>query len=125
MLVFLRTPSQERNWVEDVSRLSHATWKADDQFTLHTIRDWRYSDTAVLKKSYFDGTYDLETLEAVWLYLQPIGMNGAMAHAFLVFEFAGNKPEDYLGISIEARREIGESYSPVAGLFRGFELTYM
>ncbi len=124
MLIFLRTPRLERNWIEDISRLSHATMENDHQFTLHTIRDWSYSDTAPVKKNYFDRTYDLKNMESLWLYVQPLALGGRVAHTFLVFEFKGEKQEDYLGISIETRREIGEEYSAFAGLFRNFELNY-
>ena len=45
-----------------------------------------------------------------------------MAHAMVSFGFEGG---DYLCFSIETRKEKGESYSEVKGLFRQFEITYI
>jgi hypothetical protein len=46
----------------------------------------------------------------------------AIAHIMLSFGFEG---KDYLAISIETRKERGESYSTLAGLFRQYELIYV
>jgi Domain of unknown function (DUF4105) len=40
----------------------------------------------------------------------------------LSFGFAG---KDYLAVSIETRKERGESYSTLAGFFRNYELYYV
>jgi hypothetical protein len=45
-----------------------------------------------------------------------------MAHTMMSFEFEGG---DCLCFSIEARKEKGEGYSAVKGLFRQFELVYI
>jgi hypothetical protein len=45
-----------------------------------------------------------------------------VAHTFLSFEFDNALP---LCISIETRPEIGEGFSPVASLFKQFELIYV
>jgi len=46
----------------------------------------------------------------------------AIAHVMVGFGFAG---KDYLTVSIETRKEKGESYSTVAGFFRQYELYYV
>lgn len=125
LVIWSRTPSQEGNWIEDVSKLSVAQWSENNRtFTLQNIRNWQYSQTKIVDKSYFDKSYNLDELESLWLYVQPIGLGEAIAHTFLVFKFKGNIPENYLGISIETRLEVGESYSPVAGILRKLELHY-
>ena len=125
VIVSLRTPSQKRNWIEDVSQLSEAQWsKTNSTFTLQNIRNWHYSKTEVLDRTYFNKSYDLDKLESLWLYVQPIAWGEAIAHTFLVFKFQGISPEAYLGISIETRLEVGESYSPIAGVLRKLELHY-
>jgi Domain of unknown function (DUF4105) len=45
-----------------------------------------------------------------------------MAHPIASFQFADAPP---LCFSIETRKEIGESYSAIAGFFRQFELIYV
>src|SRR4029078_7297947 len=46
----------------------------------------------------------------------------AIAHVMVSFGFEG---KDYLAISIETRKEKGESYSTLAGFFRQYELYYV
>ena len=46
----------------------------------------------------------------------------AIAHIMVSFGFAG---KDYLTISIETRKEKGESYSTIAGFFKQYELVYI
>jgi len=121
----LRTPSQNRNWAEDTSRLSSAKYSENNNtFTMQNIRNWSYTDKKILKKEYLDKSYHIDKLESLWLYVQPIALGETIAHTFLVFEFKGNNRQEYLGISIEARLEVGESYSAVSGLFRQLELHY-
>lgn len=132
MIVFLyvtmvswRTPSQDKNWIEDIATLSQAKWSEDNStFMLQNIRDWRYSDTEVLEKTFINKSYNIEHLESLWLYVQPIGLGEAIAHTFLIFKFKGDSPQVSLGISIESRLEVGESYSPIGGILRQLELHY-
>ena len=47
------------------------------------------------------------------------------AHAFLSFGFNTGKGMEYVSISVEARKEKGEDYSPFVGLFKQYELNYV
>jgi hypothetical protein len=49
-------------------------------------------------------------------------MGPAVAHAIVSFGFAGG---DRLAVSIETRKERGESYSTINGFFRQYELFYV
>jgi hypothetical protein len=44
------------------------------------------------------------------------------AHTFVTFGFDDGQ---YLGVSVEIRKEVGESFSPWRGVARGYELTYV
>jgi hypothetical protein len=46
----------------------------------------------------------------------------AIAHIMLSFGFASR---DYVAVSIETRKERGETYSPLAGFFKRYELVYV
>jgi hypothetical protein len=125
-VVAAREPSLTRVWDEDVRVLSVVTWQHDGTVRLEQVRDWRYSRDAVLAKDYRAVSYDPADVQGLWLYEQELGLGGRIAHTFLVFEF----PESYgasrwLGLSVETRRELGESYSIVRGMLRSFELTHI
>jgi hypothetical protein len=126
LVVALRRPSLERDWDEDVSVLADVETLSDGAIRLANVRDWRYTRDAVVSKAYFAERYDPADVTGLWLYEQEIGLGGRIAHTFLVFEF----PESYgaarwLGLSVETRREVGETYSIVGGVLRAFEVTHI
>lgn len=128
VLVSLREPSLERAWDEDVAVLAGVDLPPGGAVRLRGVRDWRYTRDAVVSKRYFDGRYDPSDLTGLWLYEQELGLGGLVAHTFLVFEFdAGSIPEAerWLGLSVETRREAGETYSIVRGMLREFEVTHV
>jgi hypothetical protein len=125
-VVLAREPSLTRAWDEDVRVLSGVEVLANGVVRLTRVRDWRYTGDGVVAKDYFAGTYDPAHVEGLWLYEQELGLGGRIAHTFLVFEF----PESYgsarwLGLSVETRREVGETYSLVGGVLRDFEVTHI
>jgi len=125
LVLTARTPSLAREWDEDVRVLAGVERLPDGAVRLTDVRDWRYTRDAVLSKDYFALRYDPSDIEGLWMYEQDLGFGGRIAHTFLVFEF----PESYgnarwLGLSVETRREAGESYSLLGGVMRTFEVTH-
>jgi hypothetical protein len=125
-LVSSRKPSLERMWDEDVRVLTSVDVLPDGTRRLGEVRHWTYSRDAVLSKGYSPVAYDPADVQGLWMYEQVLGLGGRIAHTFLVFEF----PESYgemrwLGLSVETRREVGETYSLVRGVLRGFEVTHI
>lgn len=121
-----RTPSLEREWDEDVRVLSGVESLPDGGLLLTDVRNWRYTRDAIVSKAYFTQRYEPADIVGLWLYEQELGLGGRIAHTFLVFEF----PESYgdarwLGLSVETRREVGETYSLVGGVMREFEVTHI
>ena len=57
-----------------------------------------------------------------WLRIPPSNDRDFYAHTILSFQFQGAPP---LAISIETRKQKGESYSAVRGFFRQYELVYV
>ena len=124
LLLNLREPLLGRNWDADVSVL--ASVQSDGNiFTIRNARDWTYGPNTVLEQKYFDSNYRFEDLQGMSFYVQPLDYTGLIAHTFVVFHF-NNSYGQYsdLGISIETRRERGEKYSLLGGLFNKFELTH-
>lgn len=113
-------PSNDRHWQTDVSKLAYASTESD-LVTMHNIRNFSYHSEFDYYPDYYDKTFDLKKLEGVDLFAV-YWMGPAIAHVILSFDFGEN---DHLAISIEARKEEGESYSTIKGFFRQFELMYI
>lgn len=93
----------------------------DNEVTIHDIRNCDYRTETDYEVRHYDRSFDLNQLRAVDLYLITWG-SPHIAHTMVSFGFANS---DYVCFSIETRKEKGEDYSAVKGLFRQFELIYI
>ncbi|HSJ13672.1 MAG TPA: DUF4105 domain-containing protein [Longimicrobiales bacterium] len=93
-----------------------------DSVHLDRVRDFSYAGDSAVARDYQVRGYRLADARAVWYGLSPFASWRGPAHAFLSFEFADSS---YLVVSVEARRERGESFSPIGGLLRRYELHYV
>ena len=118
--LFAIKPSNERQWQPDLAKLPYAIVDGD-KVTVYNVRNFDYRSEFDFSPAYYDKTFDLNKLEGVDLFAV-YWMGPAIAHTILSFNF-GNK--DYLAVSIEARKELGEGYSTIKGFFRQYELTYI
>jgi len=111
--------SNDRAWQGDVAMLSSAEIEGD-VITLRNIRSFTYRSETDYTPRWYDKTVDmrqLDTLDLIAVYW----MGDAIAHTILSFGFAGEQ----IAISIETRKEQGEVYSTLAGIFRRYELFYV
>ena len=115
-----RHPSNERDWSVDQAILPTADI-GEDSVTIHNIRNFTYTSASDYTPAYYDKTFSLKTLESVWYVVEPFSRRG-LAHTFLSFGF---KDGSYVSISVEIRKEKGESFSPWKGLLRNYELMYV
>ncbi len=114
------TPSNDRRWQPDVAQLPYASIEGD-RVTVHNIRNFSYQTDTEFTPRYDTRSYDLEKLDSVDLFAV-YWMGPAIAHMIVSFGFSD---EDYLAISIEARKEQGEGFSSIKGFFRQYELMYV
>jgi hypothetical protein len=121
VILFLRIPaSNDRDWQPDVSVTPHATVNGD-LVTIHGVRNFDYRSESDFTPRWEDRTYDLRKLDSADI-IAVYWSGKAVAHIMVSFGF---QDQDYLAVSIETRKEKGESYSPLAGFFRRYELYYV
>jgi hypothetical protein len=123
---YFKEPLRLAAWDPDVRVLAQVEISEDEsQIAFKGIRDWTYARDEVLTEDYFSETYQVDDLEKVWFYLQPLDVSGFVAHTFVVFEFNESYGDRrHLGISVETRRQQGQEYSVVKGAFKGFMLVH-
>lgn len=117
---FSITPSNDRDWQENVSEIPYATIH-DDEVTVHNIRNFDYRSDTNYIPNYSSKTFNVSKLEGADLFAV-YWMGPAIAHIIVSFNFG---TQGYLPISIEARKEQGEGYSAIKGFFRQYELIYI
>ncbi len=114
------TPSNDREWQENVAVIPFATIH-DDEVTVHNIRNFDYKSETKYITHYYSKTFNVSKLEGADLFAV-YWMGPAIAHIIVSFNFG---EQGYLPISIEARKELGEGYSAIKGFFRQYELIYV
>lgn len=114
-------PSNDRVWNNDQKILPYAEIN-DNLVTIFNIRNFVYTSTTDFEERYYNKTFDINTLKNIWYVLEPFEGIPGSAHTFLSFEFENNQ---FLAISIEIRKEKGETFNPIKGAFNQYELTYV
>jgi Domain of unknown function (DUF4105) len=121
VILFLRIPaSNDRDWQPDVSVTPRATVNGD-LVTIRGVRNFDYRSESDFTPRWEDRTYDLRKLDSVDI-IAAYWTGKAVAHIMVSFGF---QDQGYLAVSIETRKEKGESYSSLAGFFRQYELYYV
>jgi len=122
VLILVVRPSLSRNWNPDQILLSESTFNGSE-VTIKNIRNNKYRTTTDYDVRYYDKTFDLDKLESVWFMVEPFSGHGfGAAHTLISFGFSDG---EYVSISVEIRKEKGESFSAVKGLFRQYEIVYV
>jgi hypothetical protein len=117
---FSLQPSNDGDWQPDVAVLPYADINGN-QVTIHNIRNCDYRTETDFDVRHYDKSFDLEKVRTADLYMVYWG-SPYMAHTMMSFGFEGG---DFVCFSIETRKQKGQGYSAVRGLFRQFALTYI
>jgi hypothetical protein len=113
-------PSNDRDWQRDVEHPPTASVDGD-RLTIRNLRNFDHRSVDDYTPRWETRTYDLSRLVGMDLHFFYWG-SPWIAHTIVSWEFDDAPP---LAISIETRKEIGETYSAVRGFFRQFELYYV
>ena len=114
-------PSNHRNWRPDMAVLSTAQFEGD-VVNVQNIRNCSYLSNDVFVVDHYNKRFNLNDLRTMDFIVVPFKAAPSLAHTMLSFGFVN---DEYLAVSAEVRLEHGESYSPVAGAMRQFEIMYV
>jgi hypothetical protein len=113
-------PSNDRQWQPDVARPPHAQLEGDE-LTIHNVRNFDYRSETDFSERWETRTYDLAKLDRLDFFMSYWG-SPSIAHTIMSWAFTDGQ---HLAISIETRKEVGETYAPLPGFFRQYELYYV
>lgn len=120
---FSLQPRNDRDWQGDVAREPWAEVNGD-LVTIHNVRnfDYRPDNRSGEKDPRWETrTVRLSQLTGIDAFLNFWGVSW-MAHPILSFQFKDTPP---IAVSVETRKEKGEDYSALGGLYRQYELIYV
>lgn len=116
----LRKPSNGRKWTRSQVVIPRVVVRGD-LVEIRNVREFVYRTEDDFDANYATRVYDLRKLDSVWYAVSRFSAVPGMGHSLLTFGFG----DEYVAISVEARREEGEQYGPVKGLLREYELLYV
>lgn len=125
MFYFWGFKMQPRQWVNwwagnqrtPIVRVDDTTGVA----VIDNVRHFKWNSRDDFEPSWVKQAYYLDRLDSLDLIIEPLGDSNWFAHTMLSFGFG---PELRVVISVEARRELGESFSLIGGLYKQFEIFY-
>lgn len=115
-------PSNERSWVNDNEKMATAEFQGDE-VTIRNVRDFNWRSTRDYDEKWIDLKVSLDRVSKIWFVLEYFDPSRRqMAHTIMSFEMEDGTR---LACSIEVRREKGEKYHPIRGMFKNYELIYV
>ena len=125
-MVLMKQPRGDRNWSPALSEVAVFEETAPSKYTLTNIRAFEYGLDGPLRREWVDAEVNADQLKEIWYFIEPFAGTPLFAHSYLSFVFGdASGSRKTLSVSVEARKEAGEDYSAVKGLFREFELLYV
>jgi hypothetical protein len=121
ILWFIFIPaSNDRNWDKEVANLPHIE-QNDNILSIKNFRHFTYKENEA-QAHYTTQDFDLNELEGTDLLISYWDDYRTISHTFFCFRF---KDGQNIAISLEVRKEQGESYHPLKGMFKQYELIYV
>lgn len=116
---FSLRPRSDHDWAVGMNLLPQAEVRGD---TLHVknFRNFSYTENGKPIPCYEERDFDLSQLSSID-YFMSHWSGPVMAHTLVSFGFGDQK---FLCVSVEARRQQWQRYSPLWGLFRSYELMF-
>jgi Domain of unknown function (DUF4105) len=113
-------PSNDGRWEPDVAQTAWADIDGD-RVTIHNFRNFDYRTSTDFIPNWETKTVDLSTIQGIDLFINYWGVEW-MAHPIVSFQFGDS---DHVAFSIELRRQVGQAYSTLAGLYKTYGLIYL
>jgi hypothetical protein len=117
---FSLRPRSNGDWAAGMEVLPRAEI-VGNTLRVRNFRNFSYTSSGEATPRYEERTYDLARLSSVDYFLAHWS-GPTMAHTLVSFGFDDGQ---FLCVSVEARRQRWQSYSPLLGLFRSYELMFV
>ncbi|MBS0210777.1 MAG: DUF4105 domain-containing protein [Planctomycetes bacterium] len=117
---FALRPRNERDWATGMVAIPLVELSGNT-LRVRNFRDFAYSASGAPTERYEERTFDLSRLTSLDYFLSHWS-GPVMAHTLVSFGFDDGQ---FLCVSVEARRQRWQSYSPLWGLFRSYELMFV
>lgn len=115
-----KCPRNDRDWSPEYARTADAKVEGD-AITFSNFRNFDYALDGTVTERWETRTVHLSKLRGIDFFLNYWG-SPLIAHPIFSFDFGD---EGQVAFSIETRREKGETYTALGGLYKLYELSYL
>jgi hypothetical protein len=115
-----KAPSNDLDWKPDWAETGWVDLKGGE-LTFHNFRNFDYGADGSVTERWEARRVHLRNLKGMDYFHVPFG-GDLIAHPIISFDFG---PDGQVALSVETRREVGEDYSEIGGLYKMFELQYL
>lgn len=122
VLFTTQRPSHDRDWEFGMEELPHIVLDEGGSLIIHNFRNFDWHDEGGATAVYETRQYNFEDIETVDVFISHFDDFEGLAHIFVSFGVAGG---EYIVFSLETRREEDETFSPILGLLRQYEIIYI
>jgi hypothetical protein len=122
LLQLVFRPSHDRNWELGQEKLPYIAIDESNEITITNFRNFDWQKEGETTPDYETRTYSLDEIQTVDVLISHFDEFEGLAHIFLSFGFSDG---EYVVVSLETRREVGEEFSPILGILRQFEIIYV
>jgi hypothetical protein len=121
-LTIVFNPSHNREWELGQETLPYIHISESDMVTIEGFRNFEWQDELIAIPRYETREFFLNDINSVDVLISHFDDFEGLAHIFVSF---GLTSGEHVVISLETRREKGETFSPVLGILRQFEIIYV
>jgi hypothetical protein len=122
VLLLLEKPKRYKDWIESCKKPPVVRFSKNREVVkVDNVREFKWRSVDDYDAAWVTRSYYLDQLDSLDLIVEPLGDSKLFAHSMLSFGFG---PERKVVISAEVRKEEGESFSLLPGLYKQFELMY-
>ena len=123
LLWFTFQPSHARDWELGHGALPRITYTStSSEITIDNYRNFHWTEAKVAEVNYETRNFNLDEMTGVDVFISHFDDFEGLAHIFLSFGFSGG---ERVVVSLETRRESDETFSPLLGILRQFEIIYV
>lgn len=124
LISLVQRPSLNRNWDADHARVATIAIN-NNEVLIRNFRTCTYRSESDYDANFGELKFQLDQLTDVWFLVQRFTALEGLAHTFITFRATTPDGPKFFSVSVEIRRESGEVYSPVQGMYRQYELIYV
>ena len=119
--VLPKADSAERLWRPDLAIMPFIEFQDEDILIKH-VRNCRYRSETDYDVRHYDLHFALDDVRTMDFIIVPFNNNPLLAHTMFSFGLVDGR---HFIVSVEARLDQGDSYSPIRGITNKFQLMYV